>query len=149
MSLETNKPLGITILAILQTLAGILEIVLAFITSFITFTGIFLSASIMTLILAVSLWNGRKWACVLSVIGSVSVTLIIIGSMQAIVSSITPIDIIVIASGAIIIYYRANTRAYFWIHRTDEKQGLDAYPNSGTSNRCGLFCIFGSPLVSA
>jgi hypothetical protein len=114
MEKQQNRPLGVTIIAVLMIIAGIVSLVFGSI--FFLFGGFVLVAvGIASIVMAYGLWEGKRWAwiitLILSVIGVISgIASIAIGNVGGIVSAI----IRVIIYGVIIYYlYRPNVKAFF------------------------------------
>jgi len=99
--MELNRPLGVTILAILTVISGIGLLV----------TVILIPLGIANLVVAYGLWKGKRWAwtitLVLSLIG------IALGLASIVTGSIVAIWPVII--NAIVIYYlyRPNVKAFF------------------------------------
>jgi hypothetical protein len=110
MEKQQNRPLGVTIIAILMIVVGILSIVGGAII-FLLGGFVLVAVGIASIVMAYGLWKGKRWAwiitLILSVIGVISgIASIAIGNFGGIVS--------VIIYGVIIYYlYRPNVKAFF------------------------------------
>ena len=111
MESQKDRPLGVTIIAILTIIGGILFLFSGLVLLIIGIGIILLALGIAYFIMAYGLWNGRGWAWTITLILSV------IGIIIAIVSTAagnvaTIINVIIYA---IVIYYlyRPNVKAFF------------------------------------
>ncbi len=115
--MQKNRPLGVTIIAILSVLGGIGSLlsgltVLAIIPILgIIFGGILVIIGLAYFAVAYGLWKGLSWAWVLTLI--VSVIGIIVGLGSIVVGNVGSLFHVIV--NAIIIYYlyRPNVKAYF------------------------------------
>ena len=110
MESQKHRPLGVTIIAILTAIGGI--VFLASGAVLIVGIGIILLAlGIAYFVMAYGLWTGKRWAwtitLILSVIGIiVAIASIVAGNVGAIIS--------IIIHGVVIYYlYRPNVKAFF------------------------------------
>lgn len=110
MEKQQNRPLGVTIIAILMIIVGILSVVFGAIF-FLVGGFVPVAVGIASIAMAYGLWKGKRWAwtitLILSAIGVISgIASIAIGNVGGIVS--------VIIYGVIIYYlYRPNVKAFF------------------------------------
>ena len=115
--MQRNRPLGVTIIAILAVLGGIGSLlsgltVLAIIPMIgIIFGGILIIIGLAYFAVAYGLWKGLRWAWVLTLI--VSVIGIVVGIGSIIVGNVGSLFHVIV--NAIVIYYlyRPNVKAYF------------------------------------
>ncbi|MDF3032829.1 MAG: hypothetical protein K0R91_663 [Nitrososphaeraceae archaeon] len=116
MENQKHRPLGVTIIAILTAIGGIVFLVSGI--SGIVAGGVSVGIGIIFLILGIAylvitygLWKGKRWAwtvtLILSVIGIIlAIASIAVGNVGAIVS--------IIIHGVVIYYlYRPNVKAFF------------------------------------
>lgn len=117
-----TRPLGVTILAILNALGGIMTLIGGVAAIGVTSTGIFASLGIIVggftiiiglfqLIVAWGLWTGKKWAWLLALI--FGILGVIFGILGLIGGGMTGIVSLLI--NAIIVYYlmRPEVKAFF------------------------------------
>ena len=114
--LYKQRPLGVTIIALLAILGGIAFLVSAFVSLLVPLLGIFIGGGLFILglayfLMAYGLWNGKSWAWTLTLVLSgvgiiVGIGSIVVGNFGSIVHTII---------NAIIIYYlyRPNVKAFF------------------------------------
>jgi hypothetical protein len=115
--MQRNRPLGVTIIAILAVLGGIGSFlsgltVLAIIPILgIIFGGILIIIGLAYFAVAYGLWKGLRWAWILTLI--VSVIGIIVGLGSIVVGNVDSLFHVIV--NAIVIYYlyRPNVKAYF------------------------------------
>ncbi|HXS61075.1 MAG TPA: hypothetical protein VN703_09740 [Candidatus Sulfopaludibacter sp.] len=115
--MQRNRPLGVTIIAILAVLGGIGSFlsgltVLAIIPILgIIFGGILIIIGLAYFAVAYGLWKGLRWAWILTLI--VSVIGIIVGLGSIVVGNAGSLFHVIV--NAIVIYYlyRPNVKAYF------------------------------------
>jgi hypothetical protein len=115
--MQRNRPLGVTIIAILAVLGGIGSFlsgltVLAIIPILgIIFGGILIIIGLAYFAVAYGLWKGLRWAWILTLI--VSVIGIIVGLGSIVVGNVGSLFHVIV--NAIVIYYlyRPNVKAYF------------------------------------
>jgi len=110
MEKQQNRPLGVTIIAILMIIVGILSIAGGAIL-FLLGGFVLVAVGIASIVVAYGLWKGKRWAwiitLILSVIGLISgIIYLALGKFQEIGH--------VIINGVIIYYlYRPNVKAFF------------------------------------
>jgi uncharacterized membrane protein (DUF2068 family) len=111
-----QRPIGVTIIALLAILGGIAFLVSGLVSILIPVIGIFIGSGLFILglayfLMAYGLWNGKSWAWTLTLI--LSGIGIIVGIGSIVVGNIGSIFHIII--NAIIIYYlyRPNVKAFF------------------------------------
>jgi uncharacterized membrane protein (DUF2068 family) len=111
-----QRPIGVTIIALLAILGGIAFLASGFGTLFIPLAGIFIGSGLFILglaylLMAYGLWKGKGWAWTLTLI--LSGIGIIVGIGSIVVGNLGSIFHIII--NAIIIYYlyRPNVQAFF------------------------------------
>jgi hypothetical protein len=115
--MQRNRPLGVTIIAILAVIGGIGSLlsgltVLAIVPILgIIFGGILIIIGLAYFVVAYGLWKGLSWAWVLTLI--VSVIGIIVGLGSIVVGNVGALFHVIV--NAIVIYYlyRPNVKAYF------------------------------------
>jgi len=111
MENQIHRPLGVTIIAILTAIGGIVFLASGAVFLLIGIGIIFLVIGIAFLVVAYGLWRGKRWAwtvtLILSVIGIIlAIASIAIGNVGAIVS--------IIIHGVVIYYlYRPNVKEFF------------------------------------
>lgn len=111
MESQRYRPLGVTIIAILLVIAGIISFVSGLILLIILIGIVPLALGIAYLVMAYGLWKGKGWAwtitLILSAIGIVvALVSIAFGNVAAIIN--------VIIHGIVIYYlYRPNVKAFF------------------------------------
>jgi uncharacterized membrane protein HdeD (DUF308 family) len=111
MESQKHRPLGVTIVAVLTAIGGLIFLGSGLGLLIIGFGFILLVLGIAYLVMAYGLWNGRGWAwtitLILSVIGIVvAIASIVAGNVSAIIS-------IIIHAVVIYYLYRPNVKAYF------------------------------------
>jgi hypothetical protein len=111
-----QRPIGVTIIALLAILGGIAFLVSGLVSILIPLIGIFIGSGLFILglayfLMAYGLWNGKSWAWTLTLILSgigiiVGIGSIVVGNLGSIFHTII---------NAIIIYYlyRPNVKAFF------------------------------------
>jgi predicted membrane protein DUF2127 len=114
--LYKQRPIGVTIIALLAILGGILFLVSGLLTLLIPLVGIFLGSGLFILglayfLMAYGLWKGKGWAWTLTLILSgigiiVGIGSIVVGNLGSIFHTII---------NAIIIYYlyRPTVKSFF------------------------------------
>jgi lysylphosphatidylglycerol synthetase-like protein (DUF2156 family) len=115
--MQKNRPLGVTIIAILAIIGGISSVlggltVLAIVPILgIILGGILIIIGLAYFAVAYGLWKGLKWAWVFTLI--VSVIGIIVGLGSIVVGNVGSLFHVIV--NAIVIYYlyRPNVKAYF------------------------------------
>ena len=111
MESQKHRPLGVTIIAILIIIGGILFLFSGIVLLIIGIGFILLALGIAYLVMAYGLWKGKGWAwtitLILSVIGIIiAIVSIAAGNVAAIIN--------VIIHGIVIYYlYRPNVKAFF------------------------------------
>ena len=111
MESQKHRPLGVTIVAILTAIGGLIFLGSGLGLLIIGFGFILLVLGIAYLVMAYGLWNGRGWAwtitLILSVIGIiVAIATIVVGNVSAVIN--------IIIHGVVIYYlYRPNVKAFF------------------------------------
>src|SRR5919205_3756288 len=111
METSKHRPLGVTIIAVLNVIAGIIAIAVG-IPALIVIVGIvFIAVGIASLVMAYGLWKGRSWAWTITLILSAIGIIFAIASIAA--GNIGAVFHIII--NAVIIYYlyRPNVKAFF------------------------------------
>ena len=111
-----QRPIGVTIIALLAILGGIAFLASGLVTLLIPLFGIFIGSGLFILglayfLMAYGLWNGKSWAWTLTLI--LSGIGIIVGIGSIVVGNLGSIFHIII--NVIIIYYlyRPNVKAFF------------------------------------
>jgi uncharacterized membrane protein (DUF2068 family) len=111
-----QRPIGVTIIALLAILGGIAFLASGLVTLLIPLIGIFIGSGLFILglayfLMAYGLWNGKSWAWTLTLI--LSGIGIIVGIGSIVVGNLGSIFHIII--NVIIIYYlyRPNVKAFF------------------------------------
>ena len=111
MESQKHRPLGVTIVAILTAIGGLIFLGSGLVLLIVGIGVILLALGIAYLVMAYGLWKGRGWAwtitLILSVIGIiVAIASIVAGNVGAIIS--------IIIHGVVIYYlYRPNVKAFF------------------------------------
>jgi len=115
--MQKNRPLGVTIIAILAVIGGIGSLLSGFaVMAVVPFVGIILGVILIIIGLAYfavayGLWKGLNWAWTITLI--VSAIGIIVGIGSIIVGNVGAIFHVII-NGIVIYYlYRPNVKAYF------------------------------------
>jgi uncharacterized membrane protein HdeD (DUF308 family) len=112
MESQRNRPLGVTIIAILLVIAGIISFVSGLILLIILVGIVFLALGIAYFVMAYGLWKGRGWAWTISLI--LSWIGIIAGIVYIIQDNLGGGIVNIIINGVIIYYLtRANVKAFF------------------------------------
>jgi len=111
MESQKHRPLGVTIVAILTAIGGLIFLGSGLVLLIVGIGVILLALGIAYLVMAYGLWNGRRWAwtitLILSVIGIVvAIASIVAGNVSAIIS-------IIIHAVVIYYLYRPNVKAFF------------------------------------
>ena len=108
---QKHRPLGVTIIAILTAIGGIVFLASGAVLLIVGIGIILLALGIAYFVMAYGLWIGKRWAwtitLILSVIGIiVAIASIVAGNAGAIIS--------IIIHGVVIYYlYRPNVKAFF------------------------------------
>jgi hypothetical protein len=111
MESQKQRPLGVTIIAILTLIGGIIFLASGLVLLIIGIGIILLALGIAYLVMAYGLWKGKGWAwtitLVLSAIGIiVAIVSIVTGNLAAIIN--------VIIHGVVIYYlYRSSVKTFF------------------------------------
>jgi uncharacterized membrane protein HdeD (DUF308 family) len=111
MESQKHRPLGVTIIAILTAIGGIVFLASGAVLLIVGIGIILLALGIAYFVMAYGLWIGKRWAwtitLILSVIGIiVAIASIVAGNAGAIIS--------IIIHGVVIYYlYRPNVKAFF------------------------------------
>lgn len=111
MESQKHRPLGVTIIAILTAIVGIVSLASGAALLIIGIGIISLVLGVAFLVVAYGLWTGKRWAwtitLILSVIGIiVAIASLAVGDMGAIVR--------IIIHGVVIYYlYRPNVKSFF------------------------------------
>jgi uncharacterized membrane protein HdeD (DUF308 family) len=111
MESQKHRPLGVTIVAILTAIGGLIFLSSGLGLLIIGFGFLLLVLGIAYLVMAYGLWNGRGWAwtitLILSMIGIiVAIATIVAGNVSAVIN-------IIIHAVVIYYLYRPNVKAYF------------------------------------
>ena len=111
MESQKHRPLGVTIVAVLTAIGGLIFLGSGLVLLIVGIGVILLALGIAYLVMAYGLWNGRGWAwtitLILSVIGIVvAIASIVAGNVSAIIS-------IIIHAVVIYYLYRPNVKAFF------------------------------------
>lgn len=111
MESRINRPLGVTIIAVLTAIGGIIFLASGAVLLLIGIGIIFLALGIAYLVMAYGLWIGKPWAWTITLILSV------IGIILAVISisfgNIGSILSIIIHAVVIYYLYRPNVKVYF------------------------------------
>jgi hypothetical protein len=115
---EKTRPLGVTIIAILIVISGVLILIVGIGLVFVVVVGpISLAIGIAYLVMAYGLLNGRGWAWTISTIVLIIGIILQIVSIPRTIASGSSLsgDIISIAISAFILYYlyRPHVKSYF------------------------------------
>ena len=111
MESQKHRPLGVTIIAILTAIGGIVFLASGAVLLIVGIGIILLALGIAYFVMAYGLWTGKRWAwsitLILSVIGIiVAIASIVAGNVGSIIS--------IIINGVVIYYlYRPNVKAFF------------------------------------
>ena len=111
MESQKHRPLGVTLIAILTIIGGIIFLASGLVLLLIGIGIILLALGIAYLVMAYGLWKGKGWAwtitLILSAIGIiVAIVSVAAGNVSAIIS--------IIIQGIVIYYlYRPNVKAFF------------------------------------
>ncbi|MBA3750818.1 MAG: hypothetical protein H0X03_08035 [Nitrosopumilus sp.] len=115
--MQRNRPLGVTIIAILAVIGGIGSLLSGFaVMALIPLLGLILGGILVIIglayfVMAYGLWKGLKWAWAITLI--LSAIGIIVGLGSIVVGNVGAIFHVIV--NAIVIYYlyRPNVKAYF------------------------------------
>ena len=115
--MQRNRPLGVTIIAILAVIGGIGSVLSGFaIMAIIPFLGIIFGGLLIIIglayfVVAYGLWKGLNWAWNITLI--VSVIGIIVGLGSIVVGNIGALFHLIVNVVVIYYLYRPNVKAYF------------------------------------
>ena len=111
MESQKQRPLGVTIIAILTVIGGLIFLSSGLVLLIVGIGVILLALGFAYLVMAYGLWQGRRWAWTITLI------LMVIGIIVAIASIVAGngASIVSIIIHAVIIYYlfRPNVKAFF------------------------------------
>jgi uncharacterized membrane protein HdeD (DUF308 family) len=111
MESHKNRPLGVTIIAVLTAIGGIIFLASGAVLLLIGIGIIFLALGVAYLVMAYGLWTGKRWAWTITLILSgIGIVLAIISIAAGNIGSIVSIII-----HAVVIYYlyRPSVKVYF------------------------------------
>jgi uncharacterized membrane protein (DUF2068 family) len=112
MESQKHRPLGVTIIAILLIIAGVISLVGGLILLIILVGFIFLALGIAYLVMAYGLWKGKGWAWTISLI--LAGIGVIMGIVYIIQDNLAGGIVSIIINGVIIYYlFRPNVKAFF------------------------------------
>jgi len=112
MESQKHRPLGVTIIAVLLIVAGLISIVGGLILLIVLVGFVFLALGIAYLVMAYGLWKGKGWAWTISLI--LSVIGIIMGIVYITQDNLGGGIASIIINGLIIYYLnRPNVKAFF------------------------------------
>ena len=112
MESQRHRPLGVTIIAVLLVIAGIISFVGGLILLIILVGIVFLALGIAYFVMAYGLWKGRGWAWTISLI--ISGIGIVMGIVYIIQDPFGGGIVNIIINGVIIYYLnRPNVKAFF------------------------------------
>jgi uncharacterized membrane protein (DUF2068 family) len=112
MESQKHRPLGVTIIAILLIIAGIISLVGGLILLIVLVGFIFLALGIAYLVMAYGLWKGKGWAWSISLI--LAGIGVIMGIVYIIQDNLAGGIVSIIINGVIIYYlFRPNVKAFF------------------------------------
>jgi hypothetical protein len=111
MESQKHRPLGVTLVAILTAIGGLIFLGSGLVLLIVGIGFILLVLGIAYLVMAYGLWNGRGWAWTITLILSgigiiVAIASIVTGNVSAIIS-------IIIHAVVIYYLYRPNVKAFF------------------------------------
>lgn len=111
MESQKHRPLGVTLVAILTAIGGLIFLGSGLVLLIVGIGIILLVLGIAYLVMAYGLWNGRGWAWTITLILSgigiiVAIASIVTGNVSAIIS-------IIIHAVVIYYLYRPNVKAFF------------------------------------
>jgi uncharacterized membrane protein HdeD (DUF308 family) len=111
MKNQKHRPLGVTIIAILTIIGGIIFLASGLVLLIVGIGIVLLALGIAYLVMAYGLWKGKGWAWTITLI--LSVIGIILGIVSIAAGNIGAI-IGIIINGVVIYYlYRPNVKAFF------------------------------------
>ena len=111
MESQKHRPLGVTVIAILTVIGGIIFLASGLVLLIIGIGIILLALGIAYLVMAYGLWKGRGWAWTITLI--VSAIGIIVGIASIIFDNLGGIITIIINAVVIYYLYRPNVKAFF------------------------------------
>jgi uncharacterized membrane protein HdeD (DUF308 family) len=111
MESRINRPLGVTIIAVLTAIGGIIFLASGAALLLIGIGIIFLALGIAYLVMAYGLWTGKPWAWTITLI--LSVIGIILAGISISFGNIGSILSIIIHAVVIYYLYRPNVKVYF------------------------------------
>jgi uncharacterized membrane protein (DUF2068 family) len=111
MESQKHRPLGVTVIAILTVIGGIIFLASGLVLLIIGIGIILLALGIAYLVMAYGLWKGRRWAWTITLI--VSAIGIIVGIVSIIFDNLGGIITIIINAVVIYYLYRPNVKAFF------------------------------------
>jgi uncharacterized membrane protein HdeD (DUF308 family) len=111
MESHKNRPLGVTIIAVLTAIGGIIFLASGAVLLLIGIGIIFLALGVAYLVMAYGLWNGKRWAWTITLILSVIGIILAVISIAA--GNIGSILSIIIHAVVIYYLYRPSVKVYF------------------------------------
>jgi uncharacterized membrane protein HdeD (DUF308 family) len=111
MESQKNRPLGVTIIAVLIAISGIIFLASGAVLLLIGIGIIFLALGVAYLVMAYGLWNGKRWAWTITLI--LSGIGIILGVISIAAGNIGSIVSIIIQAVVIYYLYRPSVKVYF------------------------------------
>jgi len=111
MESQKHRPLGVTIVAILTAIGGLIFLGSGLVLLVVGIGVILLVLGIAYLVMAYGLWKGRGWAWTITLILSVIGIIVAIASLVA--GNVSAIISIIIHAVVIYYLYRPNVKAFF------------------------------------
>jgi uncharacterized membrane protein HdeD (DUF308 family) len=111
MESQKHRPLGVTIVAILTAIGGLIFLGSGLVLLIVGIGVILLALGIAYLVMAYGLWKGRGWAWTITLILSVIGIIVAIASLVA--GNVSAIISIIIHAVVIYYLYRPNVKAFF------------------------------------
>jgi uncharacterized membrane protein HdeD (DUF308 family) len=111
MESHKNRPLGVTIIAVLTAIGGIIFLASGAVLLLIGIGFIFLALGVAYLVMAYGLWNGKRWAWTITLI--LSVIGIILAGVSIAAGNIGSILSIIIQAVVIYYLYRPSVKVFF------------------------------------
>jgi hypothetical protein len=111
MESQKHRPLGVTIIAILTIIGGLIFLASGLVLLIIGIGIILLALGIAYLVMAYGLWKGRGWAWTITLI--LSAIGIVVALISIAAGNIGALFSIVIHGVAIYYLYRPNVKAFF------------------------------------
>jgi uncharacterized membrane protein (DUF2068 family) len=108
---QKQRPLGVTIIAILTIIGGIALLSIGAVLFVIGIGVVLVILGIAYLVMAYGLWKGKRWAWTITLI--ISVISIIVGIASIATGNFGTIIHIIINAVVIYYLYRPNVKAYF------------------------------------